>query len=101
MQDPEFEALWAWIRPKKLPRGIPCAIVATIYHPYLNDSARGVALLDYLSGTLATGEGEFPGYGILLGEDLNRLKANRLSTRLENVNWSINLPWVIKFWTWF
>lgn len=81
LQDPEYEALWAWLRPKRLPRGIPCVVAATIYHPFFNDSARDTALLDYLSATLTTVEGEFPGCGILLCGDFNRLKVNRLAAQ--------------------
>ena len=81
LQDPEFEALWAWLRPKRLPRGIPCVVAATLYHPFFNDSGRDTALLDYLSATLTTVEGEFPGCGILLCGDFNRLKVNRLAAQ--------------------
>ena len=31
LQDPEYEALWAWLRPKRLPHGIPCVVAATIF----------------------------------------------------------------------
>ncbi|XP_022787043.1 uncharacterized protein LOC111327189 [Stylophora pistillata] len=81
LQDPEHEVLWAWLRPKRLPRGTPCVITATIYHPFFNDSARDIALLDYLSASLTTVEGEFPGCGILLCGDFNRLKLNRLAAQ--------------------
>ena len=56
-------------------------IVATIYHPYFNNSARDVALLDYLSVTQATVAGDLPGCGILLCRDFKRLKVNHLSTQ--------------------
>ena len=80
LQDPEYEALWAWLRPKRLPRGIPCVVAATIYHPFFNDSARDTALLDYLSATLATVEGEFPGCGILLCGDFDRFMRSRIKS---------------------
>ena len=54
-----YELLWVWLRPKRLPRGIPCVVAAMTYHPFF--SARDTALLDYLSATLTTVEGEFPG----------------------------------------
>ena len=53
-------------------------IAASIYHPFFNDSSRDAALLDYLSTTLASVEGEFPACGILLCNDFNRLKINCL-----------------------
>lgn len=90
-----------WIRFKRFLCGIFCVIVVIIYYLYLNDSVRGVVLLDYLFGILVIGEGEFFGYGIFLGEDLNRFKVNCFFIRLENVNWLISLLGVIKFWIWF
>ena len=35
LQDPELEVLWTWIRPKRLPRGLPCVITATVYTCFL------------------------------------------------------------------
>ena len=77
LQVPEFEALWAWI--STCTCDPLCDRIATIYHPYLNDSARDVALLDYLSTTPTTVEGEFPGCAIVLCGDVNRLEVKRLS----------------------
>ena len=75
LQVPEFEALWAWISTCD-----PlCDRIATIYHPYLNDSARDVALLDYLSTTPTTVEDEFPGCAIVSCGDVNRLEVKRFS----------------------
>ena len=56
-------------------------IVATIYHPYFNGNARHVVLLDYLSATPNTLDGEFTGGGNFLCQDFNRLKVNCLSTQ--------------------
>ncbi|XP_022806735.1 uncharacterized protein LOC111343809 [Stylophora pistillata] len=81
LQDPKYEVLWAWLRPKRLLRGTPCVTTATIYHPFFNDSARDTALLDYLSASLTPVEGEFPGCGILLCGDFSRLKLNRLAAQ--------------------
>ena len=62
LEDPEFEVLWSHIRPPRLPRGLHCIIVSTIYHPpRSNDSA----MLDYLINTLISLEGLYPGYRIL------------------------------------
>ena len=52
----------------RLPRGIPCIIAATIYHP---PSASNNIMLEYLSKTLTTVEGLFPGCGIILAGDFN------------------------------
>ena len=55
-------------------------VAATIYHPFFNDSARDTALLDYLSATLTTVEGEFPGCGILLCGDFDRFMRSRIKS---------------------
>ena len=33
IEDSNLEVLWVQTRPARLPRGIPCIIAATIYHP--------------------------------------------------------------------
>ena len=33
LQVNNIEVLWTWLRPKRLPRGVPCIIIGTIYHP--------------------------------------------------------------------
>ena len=30
--DPDFESLWVWLRPMRLPRGFPCLVAGTVYH---------------------------------------------------------------------
>ncbi|KXJ21511.1 hypothetical protein AC249_AIPGENE788 [Exaiptasia diaphana] len=71
------------MRPKRLPRGVPCLIAGVIYHPYFNDTNRDAALLEYLSASLTTIEGEYPGCGLLLCGDFNRLNIRRLSTQFQ------------------
>ena len=81
--DPDIEALWAWLRPSRLPRGVPCLIAGVIYHPYFNDSYRDAALANYLSASLSSMEGEYPGCGFLLCGDFNRLNIRRLTTQFQ------------------
>ena len=40
-------------------------------------------MLDYLSTTLTTIEGQYPGCGILLSGDFNRLNVSRLRTQFK------------------
>ena len=81
--DPDIEALWAWLRPSRLPRGVPCLIAGVIYHPYFNDSYRDAALSNYLSASLSSMEGEYLGCGFLLCGDFNRLNIRRLTTQFQ------------------
>lgn len=68
------------IRPTRLPRGIPCIVVASIYHP---PNARDSVILDYLIATLISVESLYPGCGLLLTGDFNRLKINRSLTQFK------------------
>ena len=33
LHHPDFEVLWVYVRPKRLPRGVPCIVIGTVYHP--------------------------------------------------------------------
>ena len=63
---------------KDSPRGIPCIVIGTIYHPPSGDDN---SMIDYLSLTLTSIEGYYPGCGIFLTGDFNRINANRLPAR--------------------
>ena len=70
---PEFEGLWAHLRPTRLPMGYPCIVFGTVYHTYHPAGASDGAMLDYLATSLTTIEGRYPGCGILITGDFNRL----------------------------
>ena len=70
-----------WFRRTRLPRGIPCLIAGTVYHPHFNDNVSDSILLDYLCETLTTIEGEYPGCGLFLCGDFNRLNIRRLTSQ--------------------
>lgn len=75
LHHPDFEVLWVHIRPKRLPRGVPCIVIGTLYHP---PSADDNSMIDYLYLSLTTIEGYYPGCGIFLTGDFNRLDVHRL-----------------------
>lgn len=81
--DPDIEALWVWLRPSRLPRGVPCIIAGVIYHPYFNDINKDAVLVNYLSATLTALEGQYPGCGFLVGGDFNRLNIRRLTSQFQ------------------
>ena len=60
LQDPDFETMWTWLQPTRLPRGITCRIAGTV-----ND----MAVLKYLARTSTSVGGQFPGCDILLCGD--------------------------------
>lgn len=74
----EQEVLWSYIKPTRLPRGISCIIIGTVYHTYYSVGANDSAMLDYLASSLTAIVGRYPGCGILLTGDFNRLNIRRL-----------------------
>ena len=74
LHHPDFEVLWVYVRPKRLPRGVPCIVIGTVYHP---PSADDNSMIDHLSLSLTSMEGYYPGCGIFLTGDFNRLNVNR------------------------
>ena len=82
---PELEVLWAHRRPVRLPRGFPCIVSGTVYHTLYPNRSSDVAVIDYmyLTSSLMTIEGRYPGCGILLSGDFNRLNISRLQTQFK------------------
>jgi exonuclease III len=78
--DPNFEVLWTQIRPPRLPRGFPCLVAATVYHP---PCANDNDMLEYLSKSLTDIEGLFPGCGIIIAGDFNHLNIKNLSRQFQ------------------
>ena len=54
------EALWAFLRPKRLPRGLSNLIVAVLYHPDQHPNTSNAALNEYLTSTLNRIKAQFP-----------------------------------------
>ena len=73
--DSNFEIVWVHIRPTRLPRGIPCIIIGTLYHP---PSANNQEILDHLLKCLSKIESRFPNSGVILLGDFNNLNVSRI-----------------------
>jgi hypothetical protein len=73
LEHPDFEVLYT--RPQRLPRGFPSIITGTVYHPPSSDDKD---LLNYLSNSLTEVIGIYPGCGIIIAGDFNRLDINHL-----------------------
>jgi hypothetical protein len=65
----DHEVLWANLRPKRLPRGIPNIIVAVVYQPPAADDA---TMKDYLISSLEILEIKYPNCAIVLAGDFNK-----------------------------
>ena len=79
--DPDFESLWVWLRPRRLPRGFPCLVAGTVYHPQLGVNNSG--MLNHLTTTLTDIVGQYPGCGIFVCGDFNRLSLSRLTSQFK------------------
>ena len=80
LQHPVLEVLWVRLTPRRLPRGFSCIVIGVIYHPPSVDDCE---MLNYLSTTLTTIESDYPGCGLILSGDFNRLKVNRLLNQFQ------------------
>jgi hypothetical protein len=63
LSNPEFEALWLLIKPRRLPRGINSIVLGAIYHPPNSDNR---AMLAYLTESLDRALTANPGAAIIL-----------------------------------
>ena len=71
----DHECLWIHLRPNRLPRGIPCIVIAVIYHL---PSADEKLMQDHLFQTLRLIESEFPNCAVILTGHFNRLNVSHL-----------------------
>ncbi|PFX28660.1 Dorsal-ventral patterning tolloid-like protein 1 [Stylophora pistillata] len=79
--DPDFESLWVWLRPRRLPRGFPFLVAGTVYHPQLGVNNSG--MLNHLTTTLTDIVGQYPGCGIFVCGDFIRLSLRRLTSQFK------------------
>ena len=66
----QFEVLWVKARPHKLPRGLSCIIIGSIYHP---PSANDRNMIDFLTEQLSLIESTYYNCGLILLGDFNNL----------------------------
>ena len=72
----QFEVLWVKARPHKLPRGLSCIIIGSIYHP---PSANDRNMIDFLTEQLSLIESTYYNCGLILLGDFNNLNCHRLN----------------------
>ncbi|KAI8481124.1 hypothetical protein Bbelb_411380 [Branchiostoma belcheri] len=82
---PELECMWAWVRPKRLPREVPSIALCATYSP--PNSKHQELLIDHLVNTADLLKTFDADVGLILAGDYNRLdyKPLVLSHRLEQV----------------
>ena len=77
LQSDEHEALWAVLRPSRLPRGYSNIIVGVVYHP---PNANDATKKEYLMSSLEQVESKYPNSRIILTGDFNRTLEPMLKT---------------------
>ena len=78
LQHSDYEVLWVYIRPNRLPRGSSCLVLGVVYHP---PDAADDEMLQFQSTSLITIESTYSGCGLIIAGDFNRLKCNRILTQ--------------------
>ena len=79
---PLLEVLWMKTRPHRLPRGLSCLIVGSIYHP---PSAHAETMINYLLEQLASIESTYLNCGFMILGDFNNLGNRTLDLILTNL----------------
>ena len=75
---PLLEVLWVKTRPHRLPRGLSCIIVGSIYHP---PSAHAETMINYLLEQLASIESTYLNCGFMILGDFNNLDISRIKNQ--------------------
>ena len=68
----EHEILWVHLRPKRLPRGYSCLIIAIVYHPDPSaENGNNIYIRNHLSSSLALAESIYRDCALVVCGDLN------------------------------
>ena len=86
---PLLEVPWVKTRPHRLPRGLSCIIVGSIYHP---PSAHAETMINYLLEQLASIESTYLNCGFMILGDFNNLNISRIKNqfRLKQLHDSVS-----------
>ncbi|XP_035697779.1 uncharacterized protein LOC118430852 [Branchiostoma floridae] len=71
-----LECLWIQLRPHWLPRSVSSIALCAVYHP--PNSSRDDDLLDFLSDSIDDVRRQYPGVGVVVLGDLNRLDVSAI-----------------------
>ena len=75
---PLLEVLWVKTRPHRLPRGLSCIIIGSIYHP---PSAHAETMINYLLEQLASIESTYLNCDFMILGDFNNLDISRIKNQ--------------------
>ena len=75
----EYESLWLFLKPHRLPRGLNSIVLGIVYHPPGSDDK---ALLTHFIESIDSALSANPGAGIILAGDFNKFKHQQLCAQL-------------------
>ena len=78
LDNDNFECLWLWLRPARLPRPFCGIAVCALYHPPGLPSNDHQSLKEYLFSTIDLLRDQYPNCGIILLGDFNDLEVSLL-----------------------
>ena len=81
LKNDNFECLWLWLRPPRLPRPLCGIAICDVYHPPGLPQDDHQSLKENLSSTIDSLRNRYPNCGIILLGDFNDLETSILSTR--------------------
>jgi len=76
LEKPDFECIWIWLRPHRLPRPLSGIICCAVYNPPDSTTQQQKDLVEYLIAGLDTITAKHPDCGIVIMGDFNGLDVN-------------------------
>ncbi|XP_028414247.1 uncharacterized protein LOC114537304 [Dendronephthya gigantea] len=77
----DHEVFWAYLRPRRLPRGFSNIVIAVVYQP---PSANDVEMKEYLIQSLERLEAEYPHCAVFLAGDFNKTLLPLVKSAVKN-----------------
>ena len=69
----DHEILWIHLRPKRLPRGFSCIVLAIVCHPPAPATTNNGKIRDHRFNYLSLAESKYPNCALIVCRDFNRL----------------------------
>ena len=82
LENPNFECIWLWVRPTRLPRPLSAIAVCVVYNPPGRTAEELVNLEEYLTNTIDSIRNRYPDCRIMLLGDFNNFDVSNLTRSL-------------------
>ena len=91
LENPNFECLWVWLRPNRLPRPLSGIVVCMVYHPPGLPAEDHRSLNEYVINTIDFLRNKYPDYGVVVLGDFNDFDISQLLST-HNLKQVVQLP---------